>query len=137
MAKTDFKSIDEYIATFEGKHAAGLRSIRKAILSGAPEAEEVISYQIPAFKFHGWIFYMSAHKEHFSLSCPPPIAAFEEFAGELQGYEQTKSALRIPMSAALPLDLIRRMAAFHAKVNLSRETKPARPASKKKSAAKK
>jgi hypothetical protein len=36
MAKTDFKSIDEYIATFEGKHAAGLRAIRKAILSGAP-----------------------------------------------------------------------------------------------------
>lgn len=125
MAKTDFKSIDEYIATFEGKHAAGLRSIRKAILSAVPQAEEVISYQIPAFRFHGWIFYMSAHKEHFSLSCPPPIAAFEEFAAELSGYEKTKSALRIPMSSPLPLDLIRRMAAFHAKCNLRRETKPA------------
>lgn len=123
MAKTDFKSVDEYIATFEGKHAAGLRSIRKAILSAVPKAEEVISYQIPAFKFHGWIFYMSAHKEHFSLSCPPPIAAFEEFAAELSGFERTKSALRIPMSSPLPLDLIKRMAAFQAKFNLSRESK--------------
>ena len=125
MAKTDFKSIDEYIATFEGKHAAGLRAIRKAILTAVPKAEEVISYQIPAFKFHGWIFYMSAHKEHFSLSCPPPIAAFGEFAAELSGYEKTKSALKIPMNSPLPLDLIRRMAAFHAKANLGRETKPA------------
>lgn len=124
MAKTDFKSIDEYIATFEGKHAAGLRAIRKAILTAVPKAEEVISYQIPAFKFHGWIFYMSAHKEHFSLSYPPPIAAFEEFAAELSGYEKTKSALKIPMNSPLPLDLIRRMAAFHAKVNLSRESRP-------------
>ena len=123
MAKTDFKSIDEYIATFEGKHAAGLRAIRKAIRSAVPEAEEVISYQIPAFKFHGWIFYMSAHKEHFSLSCPPPFPAFEEFATELAGYAKTKSALKIPMSSPLPLDLIRRMAAFHAQVNLKRETR--------------
>jgi uncharacterized protein YdhG (YjbR/CyaY superfamily) len=125
MAKTDFKSIDEYISTFEGKHAAGLRAIRKAIRSAVPQADEVISYQIPAFKFHGWIFYMSAHKEHFSLSCPPPIAAFEEFATDLSGYEKTKSALKLPMSSPLPLDLIKRMAAFHAKVNLSRETKAA------------
>ena len=124
MAKTDFKSIDEYIATFEGKHAAGLRAIRKAILSAVPKAEEVISYQIPAFKFHGWIFYMSAHKEHFSLSCPPPFPAFEEFAAELAQYKKTKSALQIPMSSPLPLDLIRRMAAFHAKVNLRQEAKP-------------
>jgi len=122
MAKTDFKSIDEYIATFEGKHAAGLRAIRKAILSAVPKAEQVISYQIPAFKFHGWIFYMSAHKQHFSLSCPPPFPAFKEFADELSDYDKTKSALKIPLSSPLPLDLIKRMAAFHAKVNLSRET---------------
>src|SRR5262249_16724290 len=120
MAKTDFKSFDEYLATFDGKHAAGLKAIRKAILAGVPQAEEVISYQIPGFKFHGWIFYLSAHKEHFSLSCPPPIAAFEEFSEQLTEYEQTKSALRIPMSSPLPLDLIRKMAAFQAKSNLSR-----------------
>jgi uncharacterized protein YdhG (YjbR/CyaY superfamily) len=123
MAKTDFKTIDEYIATFKGEHAAGLQAIRTAILSAVPAADEVISYQIPAFKYHGWIFYMSAHKAHFSLSCPPPIAAFEEFKAELAGFEMTKSALRTPMGRPLPLDLIRRMAALHAKLNLKQETK--------------
>jgi hypothetical protein len=83
MAKTDFKTIDDYIATFDGDDAAGLQAIRKAILSAVPDAEERISYQIPAFHRDGWIFYMSAHAHHFNLACPPPSAAFEAFEDAL------------------------------------------------------
>ena len=118
MAKTDFKTIDEYIATFDGEDAAGLQAIRKAILSAVPEAEERISYQIPAFHHHGWIFYMSAHKQHFNLSCPPPSAAFEKFKTELAQYKQTKSAVLFPKSKPLPLGLIGRMAVVQAKANV-------------------
>ena len=117
MAKTDFKTIDEYIATFEGEDAATLQAIREAILSAVPDAEERISYQIPAFHHHGWIFYMSAHKQHFNLACPPPSAAFEAFQSELAEYKQTKSAVLFPKSKPIPLELIRRMAAVQAKAN--------------------
>lgn len=53
---------------------------------------------IPAFHDHGWVFYMSAHKAHFNLSCPPPSAAVEALAEELSGYKMTKSAVPFPTS---------------------------------------
>jgi uncharacterized protein YdhG (YjbR/CyaY superfamily) len=117
MARTEFKTIDEYIATFDGDDAKALKALRKAIRVAVPEAEERISYQIPAFHCHGWIFYISAHKNHFSLSCPPPSAAFEKFKAELAEYKMTKSAVLFPKSKPLPLDLIGRMAAVQAKAN--------------------
>lgn len=117
MAKTDFKTIDDYIATFDGEDAAGLQALRKAILSAVPDAEERISYQIPAFHHHGWIFYISVHKQHFNLSCPPPSAAFEAFKDDLAQYKQTKSAVLLPKDKPLPLALIGRMAAVQAKAN--------------------
>lgn len=123
MAKTDFKTIDAYIAAFSGEDAAGLKAIRKAILSAVPKAEERISYQIPAFHYHGWVFYMSAHKNHFNLSCPPPSAAFETFKDELSQYKMTKAAVILPKSKTLPIDLITRMARVQAKANAEKESK--------------
>lgn len=129
MAKTDFKTIDEYIATFGEEDAAGLQAIREAVLSAVPEAEERISYQIPAFYHHGWVFYMSAHKAHFNLSCPPPSAAFEQFAEELAPYKTTKSAVLLPKNKPLPIDLIARMAAVQATANADKsQAKPAKGA---------
>jgi uncharacterized protein YdhG (YjbR/CyaY superfamily) len=118
MAKTDFKTIDDYIATFDGEDAAGLQAIRKAILTAVPDAEERISYQTPAFYHHGWIFYFSAHKHHFNLACPPPSAAFEAFKDDLAPYKRIKSAVLLPKSKPLPLKLISRMAAVQAKANV-------------------
>ncbi len=117
MAQTDFKTIDEYIATFSGDDAAGLKAMRKSILTAVPKAEERISYQIPAFHYHGWIFYISVHKNHFTLSCPPPSAAFEAFKAELAEFKMSKSAVQLPKSKPLPLDLIVRMARVQAKAN--------------------
>ncbi len=121
MAKTDFRTIDQYIATFDGENAAGLQALRETIMAAVPEAEERISYQIPAFFYHGWIFYISAYAKHFNLSCPPPSAAFETFKDELAGYKMTKSAVQLPKSKPLPLDLIGRMAKVQARANAEHE----------------
>lgn len=123
MAKTDYKTIDEYVAALSDVDKRGVRAICDAITRAVPEAEGVISYQIPAFRYHGWIFYVSAHKEHYSLSCPPPIAAFEAFKKELARYEKTKSALRLPKAEALPIELIEKMAACHARHNRAQTRK--------------
>ena len=81
MAKTDFKNADEYLATFSPENRKILEIVRKTIRAAVPEAEEVISYQIPAFKKDGvWIFYYSGYKAHYALACPPPFAAFKAFA---------------------------------------------------------
>lgn len=120
MAKTDFKTVDEYIATFPSDVQAILETLRKTIREAVPEAEEVINYQIPAYKYHGWIFYFSAYKNHYSLSCPPPTH-FEVFQDELAGYKLSKSTIQFPMKDPVPVDLIRRMAEFRAKENVERE----------------
>ena len=57
MAKTDFKSVDEYQDTFQGEKKQRLAAIRKIIRAAAPAAEEVISYQIPAYKHFGFLIY--------------------------------------------------------------------------------
>jgi uncharacterized protein YdhG (YjbR/CyaY superfamily) len=67
MAKTDFKTPDDYIQTLPKDVQTILNEVRQTIQKAVPEAEEVISYQIPAFKYHGWIFYVSAYQKHFSL----------------------------------------------------------------------
>jgi len=80
--KTKFETPDQYISTFPKDVQAILQKIRKTIQKAVPDAEEVISYNIPAFKFHGWVFYYSAYKEHYSLSCPPPFLIFDVFKKE-------------------------------------------------------
>lgn len=113
MAKTDFKSVDEYIATFDKADQASLNKIREAIRKAAPAAEEVISYQIPAYKNgKSYAIYFSGFKEHFSLAFPPPFTVFDVFAKELAPYKQSKSVVQLPKSAPLPLDLIARMVKF-------------------------
>jgi uncharacterized protein YdhG (YjbR/CyaY superfamily) len=115
MAKTDFQSADEYIQTFPADKQAILQQVREAIRKAVPGAEEVISYQIPAFRLHGgWVFYYSMYTSHFSLACPPPFAAFREFAKELSRYKQSKSAVNFPLDEPVPVKLIGQMAKFQA-----------------------
>jgi uncharacterized protein YdhG (YjbR/CyaY superfamily) len=120
MAKTDFKTVDDYIQTFPKDVQAILEQIRQTIQKAVPEAEEVISYQLPAYKYHGWIFYFSAHKKHFSLSCPPPCAAFEAFKEELKNNKKSVSAVQFPLDAPVPVKLIHNMAQLQAKENLQK-----------------
>ena len=121
MAKTDFKNIDEYISTFPKEVQAILEQIRQTIKEAVPEAEEAISYQIPAFKFHGWVFYFSAYKKHFSLSCPPPFTVFDAFKEELLPYEISKSTIKFPLDQPVPVKLIHQMAQYRANENLERD----------------
>lgn len=123
MAKTDFQSVDEYISTFPLQIQELLQTIRRTIQEAVPEAAEVISYQIPAFKYHGWIFYFSAHKNHYSLSCPPPFTIFDAFKAELSPYEISKSAIRFPLDQPVPVALISAMAKFRAEENIARAKK--------------
>lgn len=116
MAKTNFQTADEYIASVPQADQAGLEAVRQAIRDAIPEAQETISYQLPAFRTgDGWIFYYSVHANHFSLSSPPPWSEREAFKAELAPYKMSKSAIQFPKSMPLPLKLIGEMAAFRAR----------------------
>lgn len=130
MAKTDFKSIEEYQDTFQGEKKERLAAIRKTIREAAPQAEEVISYQIPAYKHFGFLIYYSGATNHISLSYPFSQALLDEFKTELSKYKMSKSALQLPDKDPLPLDLIKRIVEYRMKENELAEA--ARPQKTKK-----
>ncbi len=113
MAKTDYQTIDEYHSAFPEEAQERMQQIRKIIKETAPEAEEVISYQIPAFKIgKKFLIYYAAFENHISISSPWSQALLKEFEPELSGLKVTKSVIQFPNKTGLPLDLIRRIVAF-------------------------
>ncbi|QJD86383.1 iron chaperone [Cohnella herbarum] len=115
--KTNYQTADDYIGTFPKAVQEGLEQIRQTVRDTEPDAEEIISYQIPAFEYHGKLIYYSAYTKHYSLSFPPPFTIFEAFKEQLSPYEVSKSVIQLPMDRPLPLELIRELVKFRAKEN--------------------
>lgn len=117
MAKTDFKSIDEYHSTFEGEALKRLQTIRELVHNIAPEAAEIISYQIPAFKIgpKAHLIYYCGFAKHVSISNPWSQALLEEFETELKNYKVSKSVIQFPHDKELPVDFITRILKFRKK----------------------
>lgn len=120
MARTDFKSVDEYIASQPEAAQGVLQLVRNAIRKALPGADELISYQIPAYKLHGdRVLYFAGWKQHYSLYPATRLVA-EAFKDELARYELKSSTLRLPFSEPVPVKLIGRIAKFRAKEEAER-----------------
>lgn len=115
MAKTDFKSVDEYISSQPERVQSVLERVRNTIRKALPGAEEVISYQIPAYKLNiGRVLYFAGWKQHYSLY-PAGERLVAAFKKELAHYEVSKGTIRFPLSQPVPVKLIERIAKFRAK----------------------
>ena len=122
--KAGFKSIDEYIATFPEAVQERLQAMRTTIKAAAPEAQEIISYNMPAFFLKGNLVYFSAAKNHVGFyPTPSAIKAFED---ELSVYNGAKGSVQFPYNEPLPLDLIGRMVQFRVAENLKKAESKAR-----------
>jgi len=108
-------SVDEYIATADPQAKKALRDIRRTIKGAAPRAEEVISYQIPGYKYHGMLVFFAAWKNHISLY-PAPWSA-ESLKKEMSAYEGSKGTIKFPLDKAMPLTLIKKMVKYRMKEN--------------------
>ncbi len=116
MAKTDFKNINEYHSTFSGEPLKRMELIRELIHQIVPDAEEVISYQIPAFKLGGkFLIYYAAFPKHISLSHPWSELLLKEFETELKNYKVSKSVIQIPNENDFPVEFVKRLIAFRKK----------------------
>ena len=110
MARTDFSSVDHYLATQPDKTRAVLEQVRAAIRAALPEADEVISYQIPAYKVPGGAaLYFAGWKEHFSLY-PASDRLVAALGDTLGGRLVSKGTIRFPLSEPVPAALIGRIA---------------------------
>ena len=114
MAKTDYKSVDDYIASQPRPVRPLLEQVRATIRKALPRAEERISYQIPAYRIpEGFVLYFAAWKQHFSLY-PATDRVIAEFRDEIAPY-LNKRTIRFPLSEPIPVKLIARIAKFRAK----------------------
>jgi|LakMenEpi03Aug12_release.lakeMendotaPanAssembly.Ray.scaffolds.fasta_scaffold248556_2 uncharacterized protein YdhG (YjbR/CyaY superfamily) len=111
-------TIDEYIARFPPSVQTILEQIRATIRTAAPEAKEVISYQMPAFHQEGNLVYFAAWKEHIGLY--PPLSAEAPFKQEVAIYEGPKGNLQFPLDQPIPYDLITKIVKFRVQENLAR-----------------
>ena len=120
MAKTNSKSVDDYIASQPKAVQGVLQRVRSAIRKALPDAEEVISYQIPAFRLHRRIvIFFAAWKEHYSIY--PALEVAAAFKDELVRYKVSKGTIRFPLSEPVPVKLIERIAKFRAKIVAERQ----------------
>jgi uncharacterized protein YdhG (YjbR/CyaY superfamily) len=115
MAKTEFKTVDEYIAAQPDDVRDALRRVRQAIRKALPDADELISYNMPTYKANGHrLIYFAGWKTHFSLYAAS-AAIVAAFKTELAKYEIEKGTIRFPLSEPVPEKLIERIAKFRAK----------------------
>lgn len=106
---------------FEGATRTRLEEIRAIIQKVAPDAEEVISYSIPAYKYHGWLVYFSGgYAEHVSVSFPPH-KLFETFSEQLKPYTYSKSTVQFPLDQAIPTALLEEMLRYKMHENIELE----------------
>jgi uncharacterized protein YdhG (YjbR/CyaY superfamily) len=117
MAKTDYKTVDQYHKAFPATVVARMQAIRDAVHKVVPGVEETISYQIPCFRYNGYLIYYSAYAKHISLAYPFSPALLARFKDELKNYKVSKSAIQFPHDEPLPIKLITAIIKFRKQEN--------------------
>lgn len=114
-----FTSVDEYISIFLEDIKKLLRDLRKVIREAAPGAEETISYNMPAYKYYGMLFYFAANKNNIGFY-PGSSLVIEVLRKELANYKTSKGTIRFPLDKSLPIGLIKKIVKFRVNFNLDK-----------------
>ncbi len=107
--------VDAYIAEQPVSVQELLNKIRDTIRNAAPDAEELISYQMPAYKLAGPLVYFGASKNHIGFY--PTNSGVTNFQKELSAYKTSKGAIQFPIDKPLPVKLIKDIVQFRVKEN--------------------
>ncbi len=107
------KDIESYISQFPADVQAVLQKVRETISKAAPDAREVISYQMPAFKQHGILVYFAVWKKHIGLY--PPISGDKALQKAVARYAGPKGNLQFPLDEPISFSLIERIVKLRVK----------------------
>jgi uncharacterized protein YdhG (YjbR/CyaY superfamily) len=109
------QEIDNYLAELDEPKRSTLRALRQTILSIAPDAQQCISYGMPAFRMHGKVIAgFAAFKDHLSY-LPFSGSVLAKLADDIAGYATSKSALRFSIDKPLPKALVKKLIAVRLK----------------------
>jgi uncharacterized protein YdhG (YjbR/CyaY superfamily) len=112
------KNIDEYVASFPPDVQVILERIRLTIRQAAPDAQEIISYKIPAFTLNGILVYFAAFKKHIGFY--PPVRGDAKLEKAISIYAGEKGNLRFPLDQKIPYGLIEKIVKLRVRQNLSK-----------------
>ncbi len=107
------ETIDEYIATFPPPTQVLLQQVRETIRKAAPDAVEVISYGMPAFKQNKVLVYFAGYNNHIGFY--PTSSGIKAFEKEFAKYKWSKGAVQFPIDKVMPAKLIAKIVAFRVK----------------------
>jgi uncharacterized protein YdhG (YjbR/CyaY superfamily) len=122
------QSIDAYIALQEAFMRPKLEQIRKTISKAAPDAVEIISYSMPAYKYHGMLVYFAAFKNHMGFYTMKDTMV--KFKDKIEPYQSGMATLQFLWDKPLPVKLVSEIVKYRAHVNM--EKKLAKEAVKRK-----
>ena len=115
IKNTRVTTIEAYFDRLPKFSREALEVLRQTIKKAAPRAEEMISYQMPYYKFHGRLAYCAAFKGHYSLFVMSNV--LKEFKEQLGNYESTKATLHFPYGKPLPKKLVSAIIKYGVKLN--------------------
>lgn len=103
-----FKTVQEYIASLSPVAKAVVKELRQTIKQVAPTAEDMISYNMPAFTLDGkGLIWYAAWKEHVSIY--PRTRVMEKAIKELANYEGAKGTIKFPLDKPIPFAMIQKI----------------------------
>lgn len=115
-------NVEEYLASFPEDLREKGEQVRSTIRKAAPAAEEIISYQMPAYRLNGIVVYFAIHTGHIGFY-PASLSVGNLFEERISSFERSRGTIRFPHNRPIPLDLIADIVAFRVLENLG---KPAR-----------
>jgi len=114
-AKVVPETVDQYIAAFPADVKKRMQQLRKTIKAAAPKADEVISYQMPGYKYFGMLVYFAAYKNHIGFY--PGAGGVLEFYKELSSFKSAKGSVQFPHDRPIPFEIISKIVKFRVKQN--------------------
>lgn len=122
--------VDTYLARLPADVRQALGNLRRIIKATAPKAEELISYQMPGYKYHGALVYFAAFKNHCSLF-PASTAVVKTFAEELKNFEVSGSTIHFSPENPLPASLVKKIVKIRMAQNEERAARKSKSKAKR------
>lgn len=110
MSSHKYQTVDEYIALVAPEHRDQVKRLRAIVVQAIPEAHEVISYNMPAYKYKTILVYFAAYKGH--LGFYPTPSAIQAFKGQLNNFKWAKGTIQFSYDSDLPKELIEKICRF-------------------------
>ena len=108
--KIKFTTANEYIQSFPKDEQEVLEKIQATLKKAVPAGEEVISYNMPAFKQHGILVYFAGYDKHIGFY--PTGSPVQVFKDELAAYKTSKGAIQFPLDKSIPKALVKKIVRY-------------------------